>query len=680
VKVSFTFTAPLSTTYYCATVDDGSSPPSEVVSSSQVFTIEPLMGIQTPALSTNNVEVLSPLYEGNPITATVTWSGGTGPYDVFFYQDLGGAHGCVLTTLVATGADPNPKTGVTTTSATFHFLAPNTVGDYYYCAVVTDGITTVTSTDVKLSVASYLGSVNIVLAPSSGIDQGQTEPMTATVSWAGGSAPYSVTLYSGTSLSCSADTTKVGTNSGISTTSTTFSFASPSVTTQFCATVSDASVPASVNSGGPQPFSVASPPKLTLPSSYAIEAGQGTSITATIVSPGIAPDTVTWYLGSTCSGGALATGLTYNTGVLSQPTTYSALLTDSSPGTPKMTSCATITIGINNGPLMIAAVNSGPYAGMVFAVCTSPEEVHSICVLNSDSLSEVGIIPILSDAWGNALNPWGVAIDPSPPATINGGDSVVWVTGQDSVNSGGNLCWISIATSSVGNCYKINAATAYNPEGVAVNTATHQVFVANNDHNTVSVFDEASTTFNEVAVGAGPMMVAVDPNTYNVYVTDNAANTITVMTPKAPAPYTWSVTTVTVGVAPVGVVVDPATGNVWVANSGDGTVSVISGTTFATLHTIKVGDSPNGIDLDTATNVAYVAMNGVAGVTTINMGTFAPSASSIAVGSGPFDVAYLFNPANPLLPDLVFVTNSGSNTVSVINAATNAVVATIIIP
>jgi len=513
---------------------------------------------------------------------------------------------------------------------------------------------------------------------------------------------------------------------------------------------------------------------------------------------------------------------------------------------------------------MIAAVNSGPYAGTVYAVCTSPAETNSLCVLNSDSLSESAIVP-LKGAWGGPLTPYGVAVDPSfagtltshyypqyytvndptgtgsdfyrsttpynyghftesisasgvvsgtdtypaspysdlgfyhsfgllsqltanpitatgtgfainlwinpeqwtwtgslwvdlgttgayalgtttgtatvnaaynffitsaaagsclnghtgvtvsvaqiqtwcPTATFalwfgNTGPSswtvtsvtqahtipianpgVVWVTGTDSSGpsgSGGSLCAVSMATNTEIDCWAINVLSAYNPEGLAVNANLKQVYVANNDHNTVSVFNEATSTFtSEVNVGAGPTMVAVDPSTYNVYITDNRGSTITVMTPKNPAPFTWSVTTVPTGAAPFGIVVDSATGNVWVTNSGDGTVSVLSGTTYTLLHSIKVGDTPNGIDLDTATNTAYVAMNGAGTMIPINMATFTPG-TPITVGSGPFSVAFLFNPANPILPNLVFVTNNGSNTVSVINAATKTVIATIIIP
>ena len=68
---------------------------------------------------------------------------------------------------------------------------------------------------------------------------------------------------------------------------------------------------------------------------------------------------------------------------------------------------------------------------------------------------------------------------------------------------------------------------------------------------------------------------------------------------------------------------------------------------------------------------AYVANNGDGTVSVLNLSTGAPPRGLIPVESGPVDVA--------ITPDgaFAYVTNSGSDSVSVISTASNSVVATI---
>lgn len=253
----------------------------------------------------------------------------------------------------------------------------------------------------------------------------------------------------------------------------------------------------------------------------------------------------------------------------------------------------------------------------------------------------------------------------------------VWVTGTtNDVAALGYLCKVDPSTNTVVSCYRVGL----NPRGLDTNRYLGQVYVANNKDNTVSVFDFASNAVTStVNVGAGPIQVAVDPNTYNVFVTNNLANTVSVLQPQGVTPFSWSVTNINVGFKPWGVAIDPSTDNVWVTNSGDGTVSVLSGFTYNTLATIKVGDTPKGIALATASHTAYVADSSTGAVTTINMATFSPSTTTIGVGNGPLSVAGMFVSAK-FPPNLIFVTNNLSNTLSVIDASTNTVVATIVVP
>jgi len=408
-----------------------------------------------------------------------------------------------------------------------------------------------------------------------------------------------------------------------------------------------------------------------------------------VPSGGIAPLFVQWFIGTGCVAANAITPppptstLTYVTGVLSTTTVYSAQVTDSSGGTPAASACATITITVNNGPISVAADSVGSYAGLVYV--TNPTSIgsgslaDSVSVIDSDSNSVVAVVPLTYTVGATTytVNPWGVAIDP-----VN---NLVYVTGTYGTGFntatptyvGGVVCVISQATNTETGC---QVTSGMFPEGVAVNTALGQAFVANSDNDHVDIFNTPiiAAAVNSVLVGPGPMNVVVNQATYNVFVSDNGGNTISVLQPRGGTNY--AVTTVTVGFEPVGIAINPLNNNVYVANSGSGTVSVLSGTTFQTLATIKTGGSPTGIDIDTVSNTAYVADAANGDVIAINLATNAPSATTIPVGSTPMSVSFFLNPASPALPNLVYVANSGSNFVSVINPATGLVVATIVVP
>ena len=102
------------------------------------------------------------------------------------------------------------------------------------------------------------------------------------------------------------------------------------------------------------------------------------------------------------------------------------------------------------------------------------------------------------------------------------------------------------------------------PDGVAVDPATHTVYVPTEGNDTVSVIDEATNAVTAtIPVGTAPYGgVAVDPATHTVYVTTGGNDTVSVIDEA-----TGTVTaTIAVGTEPIGVAVDPAAGTVYVTN------------------------------------------------------------------------------------------------------------------
>ena len=136
------------------------------------------------------------------------------------------------------------------------------------------------------------------------------------------------------------------------------------------------------------------------------------------------------------------------------------------------------------------------------------------------------------------------------------------------------------------------------------------------------------------------------------------------------------VTTITVGTYPYGVAVSPDGSRVYVTNQcassscTNGTVSVID-TASGLTTSIGVGTNPIGVVVSPDGSRVYVTNYGSNTVSVIDTATDQVTGSPIPVGSGPVGVA--------VSPDgsRVFVANANSNTVSVIDTANNSLVTTI---
>ena len=209
------------------------------------------------------------------------------------------------------------------------------------------------------------------------------------------------------------------------------------------------------------------------------------------------------------------------------------------------------------------------------------------------------------------------------------------------------------------------------PLGVAVDPATHTVYVTNTWDGTVSVIDEATRAVTAtIPVGTYPAGVAVDPAAGTVYVTNGTGVSVIDAATRAVT------ATIPVGTSPAGVAVDPSTHTVYVANEGGGTVSVIDAATRAVTATIPVGSYPYGVAVDPATHTAYVTNFGDGTVSVIDEATRAVTAT-IPVGSDPVGVSDPAGVAVDPATHTAYVTNSRYDTVSVIDEATSAVIATI---
>jgi YVTN family beta-propeller protein len=115
-------------------------------------------------------------------------------------------------------------------------------------------------------------------------------------------------------------------------------------------------------------------------------------------------------------------------------------------------------------------------------------------------------------------------------------------------------------------------------------------------------------------------------------------------------------------------------GFAYVANQNDaGTVSVINTATGAVVKTITVGSQPSAVAIDQVTGLAYVTNRGSGTVSVINTATNTVVGSAIRVGSSPQDLAVAHNATITR----AYVVNNAGNSVSVIDARNGNSVSTI---
>jgi DNA-binding beta-propeller fold protein YncE len=246
------------------------------------------------------------------------------------------------------------------------------------------------------------------------------------------------------------------------------------------------------------------------------------------------------------------------------------------------------------------------------------------------------------------------------------------------------------------------------PDGLAFDPATHTLYTSNQNDNTLSVINTATCNaahtrgcrqrVNSVSLpaGASPQGIAIDTVTGTIYVANIGGNTVSVINARTCNATNFSGCRQTPASiknpgGPIALAVNQATDTIYVANIGDNfsgkshTVSVINGATCNgrrhsgcghTPRTVRVGAGPDGVAVDQATDTIYVVNNGPANngdtVSVINGATCngrrhsgcGQTAASVRVGHGPFWIAV------DQATHTAYAANNTDSTVSVINTAT----------
>lgn len=276
-------------------------------------------------------------------------------------------------------------------------------------------------------------------------------------------------------------------------------------------------------------------------------------------------------------------------------------------------------------------------------------------------------------------DPIGIAIDESTNTVyvVNFSGTMTVVNGRscDATHTAG--CQAALATVRVG---------VY-PQFLAVDDRTHTVYVANSGSNTVSVIDGRRHRVRaSIPVGPQPFTVAFNARTGSLYVTDLGAHTISVIDGNRCNATDVSgcrhrPATVNVGETPGGIAVDAGTKTVYVTGESTNDVSVVDGrrcngrTTAGCrerpVH-VQAGAGARGIAVNELTHTVYVA-NTVDNTVSVIDGTTCNArvragcsqrAAVAPVGLSPRRVAV------DEATNTVYVTNAGSDTVTIIDGRT----------
>jgi len=285
-------------------------------------------------------------------------------------------------------------------------------------------------------------------------------------------------------------------------------------------------------------------------------------------------------------------------------------------------------------------------------------------------------------------DPIGIAVAESTNTVyvVNFSGTVAVVNGRRCNAAQASGCQAALATVHVG---------AY-PQFLAIDDRTQTIYVANGGSNSVSVIDgrrcNAAVTSGcgrvraSVPVGPVPFTIAVNPVTSSIYVTDLGAHTVSVIDGKSCNAANVSgcrhrPVTVNVGETPGGIAVDSRTNTVYVTGESSSDVSVIDGRTCNATHTsgcrrtpvhVLAGPGARGIAVNELSDTVYVAntaadtvsvIDGSACNATVHRGCGGHAAVA-NVGSSPRRVAV------DELTNTVYVTNAGSNSVTILNGRT----------
>ena len=219
------------------------------------------------------------------------------------------------------------------------------------------------------------------------------------------------------------------------------------------------------------------------------------------------------------------------------------------------------------------------------------------------------------------------------------------------------------------------------PNALAINPTTNKIYVANTGSDNVSVIDGfTSKVIKSITVGKAPFAISIDEKTKKVYVVNRDSNTLSIIDGYGNTNNVLC--TIPVGKAPIDIAVDniaiynnPENNRsyIYVANAGSETVSMIDGKTNNVIRTIPLEVSPRSISIDRQSDMLYINSLDLSfgGILEVRNNFVPDYPKYVQVGNDPQHLA--INPTT----NKIYVANTGSDSVSVIDGKTKNVTSVI---
>lgn len=219
-------------------------------------------------------------------------------------------------------------------------------------------------------------------------------------------------------------------------------------------------------------------------------------------------------------------------------------------------------------------------------------------------------------------------------------------------------------------------AVGCEPTGIAITPDGQRAYVASALSDTLSVIDTATAAVSAtipLSRGGGAGNIAITPDGLRAYATTLGLSPVFVIDLSS---NTEAGLPIDVGTNPSGIAISPDGRLAYVANQNDlGSVTVIDTATNTVITTTPLDHYPTAIAFTPEGTLAYVTQGGINNgeftVSMIDTASHAVVGSPITVGSFPTSIAITADGTQ------AYVGNEGSNTVSVIDTASNTVTTTL---
>ena len=328
--------------------------------------------------------------------------------------------------------------------------------------------------------------------------------------------------------------------------------------------------------------------------------------------------------------------------------------------------------------LMAVCISCGetyrPVATPIPPLPPSPAFSHLVVVISGNGSAHPGASTSIDVSGDTAVSQSAVGLMPVQAALVRNG-TIVYVpnSGDDTVSTFSPGSAVPVTT--------ISLPTGSTPT-FAASTEAATVYVANSGSNTVLAIDTVSNVIEAplsgIPVGINPVALAETPNQQYLYCanqgTGGSGGSVTSIDPvdrtvsPAIANATW--------ISPVSVLARSDSNRVYVLDQGSGLVSAIDTGSNAVVNSVSVGVGANFMAYDPTRNRLYVTNPSKNTVTYLDASSDALSAVVIPVAN-PVSVAALIDGSRAYVASASVNGGNVTSSVTVINALSGSVSSTI---